>query len=121
MAVIFKRGFRASYRRASMGMIVTLSPEILRVETQIEDTFTAEGVDLVFTSGVDGKHGYRSKHYRGDAVDVRSKHLRLLPTKLKVLNSIREILGTSYDVILEDEGQPNEHYHIEYDPKGRQQ
>lgn len=57
-----------------------------------------------------------SKHYDGFAEDYRTKDL---PDALKygMFNEVRNLLGVDYQVIFEYENEPNEHLHIEYDPK----
>lgn len=69
--------------------------------------------DIVITSGTDGKHMVGSKHYIGDALDLRRSNI---PSKLldTYLTRLRGRLGGDYDVILEID-----HIHIEYDPKGK--
>jgi hypothetical protein len=68
------------------------------------------GHDCTITSTTLGKHMYKSKHYTGDAFDIR------LETKNNALFycSIKKMLGRNYDVILE-----TTHIHVEYDPKIR--
>ncbi len=74
--------------------------------------------DLTITSGNDSHHMEGSKHYTGDALDVRSKHLS--EEQLASLVSIvRRRLGYGYQVIVEDRGKPGEHVHLEYDPASR--
>jgi hypothetical protein len=34
-----------------------------------------------------------------------------------MLEICRHRLGSNYDMILELDGKPNEHFHLEYDPK----
>lgn len=71
--------------------------------------------DMLITSGNDGKHMTGSKHYTGDALDIRSKHLD--DTQLaSLIIGVRRRLGNLYQVIVEQRGDPNEHVHIEYDP-----
>ena len=74
------------------------------------------GAELLVTSVGDGRHGVRSKHYLGLAVDLRSRHLHP-DEKDQVLAELRLALGDQFDVLLEDRGGPNEHFHIEFDPK----
>lgn len=74
------------------------------------------GAELVLTSGSDGEHSDRSKHYLGLAIDFRSKHL-MRGDKEGVLADLREALIDQFDVLLEARGTVNEHFHIEYDPK----
>ncbi len=74
------------------------------------------GVELVVTSVLDGRHSRGSLHYVGHAVDLRTKSLPRR-TKVATLKKLREALGADYDVILEGEGTPNEHAHVEFQPK----
>lgn len=73
--------------------------------------------ECVITSGNDSKHKDGSKHYDDNAIDVRSKNLPTSGIKHEVLAELRQKLGSDYDVLLEAELTPNEHFHIEYDPK----
>lgn len=70
-------------------------------------------VDVVVTSGEDGKHMDRSKHYTGDALDLRSKTISPVRLKRAYLAAILERLGPKYSGILEHVGKPNEHFHIQ--------
>lgn len=87
-------------------------PTILLVATL---EFAHHGQECVVTSLGDGKHGEESLHPKGLAVDLRSKHL---PSGLKqtILQALRIALPQC-DILLEYEGQPNEHYHLEWDPE----
>ena len=89
--------------------------EILKAAIGIEPLFANQGVELVITSGTeDYKHGAkRSTHYRGDAIDVRSK---TVPDKGKLTKALKTKLGSDFYVVLESEGKPYEHYHIQYSP-----
>lgn len=73
-------------------------------------------VDMLVTSGNDKVHARGSKHYSDEALDFRTKHLTP-PEKLALRNMIKERLGREFDVILEGVGTPNEHLHVEHDPK----
>ena len=72
--------------------------------------------EVVVTSVRDGQHSEMSLHYRGLAADLRSKHLTQEQRHTALILLKRE-LGADYDVLLESEGKPNEHFHIEFDPK----
>lgn len=94
-----------------------VQPEILRAMADIHATMEATG-EFTLTACLDGKHKATSLHYKGLAVDIRSKHMGTM-LKLKTLNDLRSILGPDFDVLLEGEGTENEHYHLEWDPKDR--
>lgn len=93
-------------------------PEILvALITKIQPVFDVLGLDTVVTSGIeDYKHSAkRSRHYCGDAVDIRSKHITT--NKHEVLGDLRNVLGKHYVVILEGLGKSYEHFHIHYAPQ----
>lgn len=73
-------------------------------------------VNMFVTSGNDRVHKRGSKHYTNDALDFRTKHLSTAD-KRALITAVKKRLGPDYDVILEAEGQSNEHAHIEFDPK----
>ncbi len=72
----------------------------------------------VITSGNDSVHKVGSLHGRDKAIDFRTKTLPERADKFKFRDTLRAIIGPDFDVILEDIGGPNEHLHVEYDPKG---
>lgn len=72
--------------------------------------------DMLITSGNDGIHMSHSKHYTDAALDFRTKHLAP-EAKHLLLSTAKFRLGRDYDLVLEDENGPNEHLHVEYDPK----
>lgn len=72
---------------------------------------TAFGREAVCTSILDGKHSKDSKHYSGNAFDLRI----YIYTKEQVndfVELLKNELRPDYDVVLEDD-----HIHVEYDPK----
>lgn len=69
-----------------------------------------EGIWL--TSGSDGTHSEHSQHGRGRALDVRSKTFRQ-DGKYEWMSALGQELGRRYVVLLESEGSPNEHFHIQ--------
>lgn len=68
--------------------------------------------DVTITSCMDGKHGRGSKHYVGQALDLRIHNLAP-DQRIEWRNSVALSLGVEYDVVLEED-----HLHIEFDPKG---
>jgi hypothetical protein len=71
--------------------------------------------DCTITSANDSKHSARSYHYKGNALDFRTKDYA--GDKAALERRVREALGAEFDAILEALGQDNEHLHVEYDPK----
>lgn len=71
------------------------------------------GIKFVITAGTDGKHGDGSKHYKGEALDVRSHDIDDA-LQHKVLEEMKALLGESYFYgFLEDYDLPNEHFHFQ--------
>lgn len=73
-----------------------------------------EKYEVTITSAKDGTHKENSKHYSGNAVDIRTKDMK---KDVKwVWGTIEKNLNIAYpncyDVVLE-----SNHIHIEYDPK----
>ena len=64
---------------------------------------------MTITSGKDGIHKRKSKHYDGEAIDIRIRDMKF---PLKNTSLIKNLLGKDYDVMLE-----KDHIHIEYDKK----
>lgn len=63
---------------------------------------------LTITSARDGNHMEGSKHYTGDAIDLR---IWSIPDPTGMRDELQTALGDDYDVILE-----TDHIHVEWDP-----
>lgn len=92
-------------------------PQMMVAIGFLEAAYANFGFSLIITSAKDGNHKTGSKHYSGDGVDFRTKHLPG-DVKHKILAFARAKLDPlGYDTILEYEGGENEHIHSEWDPK----
>lgn len=98
--------------------IEKIKPQAVLAFVIAQPIFAKYGYACIITSGDDGKHSLNSKHYTGEGIDLRSKHLPN-DIKGKILSELKARLGENYDVLLENVDDQNEHYHIEYDPKLR--
>ena len=76
-----------------------------------EKVYNKHGKEVVITSLMDGKHMKNSKHYIGEAVDLRT-YFFSKNTVLAVAADLQKELGSNYDVLVEED-----HIHIEYDPE----
>lgn len=65
---------------------------------------------FTITSITDGKHSNGSLHYKGLAIDIRTRDLVGI-TAHHIAELIRNALGNDYDVVVEAT-----HIHVEYDP-----
>ncbi len=89
-----------------------LKPEITIVFPIINEVCSDQGVyDIILSSGTDRKHGYKSLHYPGLAVDFYWRGYKHEDAEL-VKSVLKNRLGLLYDVVVEDT-----HIHIEYQPK----
>ena len=94
-----------------------LQPVMFRAIATASEVIHRYADDCVVTSGKDGQHMKRSKHYTGEAVDLRSRHIPDVADKLRCLDDLKATFGADFDILLENLGKPQEHYHLEYDPK----
>lgn len=94
--------------------------ELLLAILVASDVYAEHNADCVVTSLLDGKHSSNSRHYDGAAMDLRTNDLATGRDK-SILDEIRARLLPlgDYDVIFENADTPNEHIHIEYEPKWR--
>jgi len=92
-----------------------LQPQMLIALMLIEQEYDKFGTTTVVTSGNDSTHKVGSKHYEGKALDFRTKNLGLASQLVQAVKVKLNPLG--YDVLHESIGTPNEHMHVEYDPK----
>lgn len=86
-------------------------PGVVKIMLVAEDVYDDFGQEAVVTSLMDGKHKHNSKHYTGEAVDLRTFYFST-EEKEEVANILSDELGSDYDVVLE-----SDHIHCEYDPK----
>lgn len=105
-----------------------LTPQMTLAARIIEGVYTQYDTECWITSGNDGIHMEGSKHYRGEALDFRTKNIGkswytpedTRERKLALVEDIKLALGgqmREFDVLLEGLGTDNEHLHVEYDPK----
>lgn len=76
-----------------------------------DEVYARYGHELVITAGTDGRHMAKSLHYKGLALDLRTRTLPVSQRR-KIENELRKALGPEYDLIYE-----GDHFHVEYDPK----
>lgn len=94
------------------GVNMKVVPQILTALSQIEHIFARYGYIPVVTSANDGSHSPGSLHYKGAALDIRSKGLPS-DVKSQILDAMKA-LGKPWYVILEFPGGTSEHFHIQY-------
>lgn len=88
-----------------------IRPELVLAFVIAKDLHPVDGAAIVITSALDGKHSRGSKHYVGQAIDLRTRDITKEQSEAW-RNSVALALGSEYDVVLE-----RDHLHIEFDPK----
>lgn len=99
--------------------IYGLKPEMAMCDAIAGVVFRLHSIPCVRTSVTGKKHGTRSLHPVGLAVDYRTKHitgLRRLDTVGMIVADLKEALPCC-DVVFEHAEQEQEHIHVEFDPK----
>lgn len=103
-----------------MGKILIKSgvkPRLLLLTAAVANVAQGLPHDVVITSGTDGKHKKGSKHYTEEALDIRSKNFPSRRAKQEFISAVLLRLGPGYEMFLEQEGKPQEHFHLEWDPR----
>lgn len=98
-----------------------LVPQMVLATLVVDQVYTKRGVEeCVITSANDGVHGVNSLHSRDGLCRACDYRTNIIPRELvePVVAEIKWRLGLNYDVVIENLGEPNEHLHVEYDPKG---
>ena len=88
-----------------------VQPPVVLACIAVAGAYAALGKTCTITSVTEGRHGTGSKHYIGNAVDFRTRHLDDSETR-NLAAMVRSALGAEFDVVLEPT-----HLHIEFDPK----
>jgi len=90
--------------------------ELVFAALVVDSAYRQYNEEAVITSVTEGKHSYGSFHKNGLAMDVRTKGIED-KKKRAIFREIKASLTDEFDVILESLGQPQEHIHIECQPK----
>jgi len=70
-------------------------------------------LDIIVTSVNDSQHMLTSRHYKNEAIDVRSHNFKNEENKYLFIEKLNYYLGPKFTVLYESIGQPNEHFHIQ--------
>jgi hypothetical protein len=89
-----------------------ISPAGFRILSGAEWVSRKLRLPITITAGTNGKHMLGSKHYDGQAYDVRCKGLDG-PVKQALIESLKLELGPQFTVLHEAEGTANEHLHLQ--------
>ena len=75
-----------------------------------EEIYKKFGAELVITSANDGKHGDKTLHHKGLALDLRTWNLN--GRAMEVTAELNKALGGYYQAVLE-----KDHIHLEWDER----
>ena len=90
-----------------------LQPQMVLALIAADRVFACATHEMTVTSCTDGKHGPRSLHPSGNAVDIRTVRAGIDKGEATFLaHKIRAVLNDQFDVVVE-----KDHLHIEFDPK----
>ena len=93
--------------------LTDLQPQVVLAAFIVDEIYA--DAECVITSANDSKHSDASLHYKGCALDFRTHNYS--NDKGELRDRIKAALGQDFDVVLEAVGTPNEHLHLEWDPK----
>ena len=91
----------------------TLAYIFYRLEIFHSTKMSPQPDDIVITSVNDGAHMAGSKHYKNQAVDIRSKNFMSNADKHLFCARLGNWLGETYTVLFENVGLDNEHFHVQ--------
>lgn len=97
--------------------LLGLRPEMVLAHGIIAAAFAEHGHDCTVSTGIEGTHSPGSEHYAGLALDYRLNDVQPVEHRVVIVTTVRDALGADFDVLHESRGTPNEHLHVEYDPK----
>lgn len=83
------------------------------VQTIDEKKYDWKPLNLVVTSVNDSNHSVNSRHYKNEAIDIRTRSFKDEIDKSKFVFKLQEMLGNKFTVLYEDPGGPNQHIHIQ--------
>ncbi len=93
-----------------------LQPQTVLALYLCDEVYREHGEPMTVTSVNDGGHMTGSYHYQGKAFDLRTKGIENYPERI-IAEIKRRLTPLGFDVVFEGAGEPNEHVHVEYDPK----
>lgn len=87
--------------------VTNLSPEIIDIVPVAKLIWISLGQELVITSGRDGSHKKKSRHYTGEALDFRTRYFTKAETEYAA-ERLQKRVGNRYFVLVE-----KTHIHIQ--------
>jgi hypothetical protein len=89
-----------------------IAPAGFRILGALELVSRTLQVDLTISAGTDGLHAKNSRHYTGEAYDVRTRGIDA-PMLQAIIEMLKLELGPRFTVLYEDPGTANQHLHLQ--------
>lgn len=98
--------------------LLGLRPELNVANLVLDGILRKHGdVSMFLTHAIDGVHSRASIHYTGGAEDLVFTGAVEAKVKQEIHAELVSGVGQDFDVLFESAGTPNEHFHIEFQPK----
>lgn len=110
MALLVKPG--VTFKRFTPALIHILNV-LLQITQEGRELVPGMPEDLVITSANDSTHQSNSRHYKDEALDIRSKSFPHRASKDLFRMNLQTRLGPKFTVLFEYEGQAQEHFHAQ--------
>ena len=110
MALLVKPG--VTFKRFTPALIHMLNV-LLQIAQEGRDLVPGMPEDLVVTSANDATHATTSRHYKDEALDIRSKSFPHRAAKDLLRMNLQARLGPKFTVLFENEGGAQEHFHCQ--------
>lgn len=96
-----------------------IRPELILVLSVLDgvlDSFDVHAT-MIISHGLDGVHSRASCHYNGCALDIVFAGSIAQGAKQQIFDEFKTGVGQDFDVLFENPGTANEHFHVEWQPK----
>lgn len=101
----------------SLVFFAELTPALLHIFNKLhfmdKNYKGARPSNFVITAITNGIHSANSRHYKSEALDLRSNSFPTRESKRAFRSEFEYELGPQFRVLLESEGALNEHFHIQ--------
>jgi hypothetical protein len=95
-----------------------IRPEINTALLALEGVLNKHGgMVMEIRHGLDGTHTRASCHYNGCAEDIVFASTLELTVKQQIFEEWKTSVGQDFDILFENPDTPNEHFHVEWQPK----
>lgn len=94
-----------------------IRPELNFANVVLMGILTKHDAVMILSHALDGIHSRASIHYAGGAEDLVFAGSKEMSVKQQIFQEWKTSVGQDFDILFEDPGTPNEHFHCEWQPK----